>query len=427
MKHIVFLVGSYYPDYSAVGTCCFNIVEEMAKENKVTVICRMSGVDQPPTEQYQGHSIVRVSHRWWDMRLTLVERVRNASGMSKWLYRMLLDGVRARDCLSIVLSRISVDEDLIHAYLVALNSLEEPPDVVVPFCLPVEAVCAGIDYKKRAGKVKLIPYLFDRIVGNKGRHRLPTLEMLKSRQCLTLEREMVDSSTAVMVVNSQENHFKMHFAEDLDSIYFVEHPLVKQVYVRNPQYVASDSLEECTLVYTGSFVKGYVIPDYMLDVLFIARERLDVTLHLYGEGSGYSAVQQCQSRMADTIVYHGRVDKNTAMDAIARANILISVAENSGVQVSSKIFEYMSVGKPIVHFYTAEQDVNTKILKDYPLCLCLKQSNALLQENTNKLVRFIEIHRNSTLAFHEVERLYPCATPRFIAGQMMKIIKGHHV
>jgi hypothetical protein len=41
--------------------------------------------------------------------------------------------------------------------------------------------------------------------------------------------------------------------------------------------------------------------------------------------------------------------------------------------MSSKIFEYISCGKPIVHFYTANNDAKLKILKEYPLALCLSK------------------------------------------------------
>lgn len=385
----------------------------------------MSRVDQPSTEEYEGQTIVRVSHRWWDIRLTLVDRIRNTDGITRQFYRMLLNGVRARDWLSIVFSRVSVKKALINAYIEALNNLEEPPDVVVPFCYPVEAVCAGIDYKKRVKEVKLIPYLFDPIVEGKPLHKSGVLMMLKSHRHLALEKTILDSATGVMVVNFQERYFRTHFPENLDNIHFMEHPLVKQVHVRNEQIILPHSFEGCILVYTGSFIRGCRLPGYMLNVLFLAKTRLDFTLHLYGGGSGYSAIKKWQSRMSDSVVYHGHVDKNTALGAIRKANILVNVGETRGVQVSSKIFEYISTGKPIVHFYTAEQDANVRILEDYPLCLCLKQENALLEENANKLVSFIERHRNSTLAFDEVERVYHYATPRVIASQMMEVIKGH--
>jgi len=51
---------------------------------------------------------------------------------------------------------------------------------------------------------------------------------------------------------------------------------------------------------------------------------------------------------------------------------LIAVGNNDCNQVPSKIFEYMSFGKPIVYFYS-DDDVNVKILKKYPIALCLRR------------------------------------------------------
>lgn len=82
----------------------------------------------------------------------------------------------------------------------------------------------------------------------------------------------------------------------------------------------------------------------------------------------------------------------------------------------------MSAGKPIVHFYTAD-DVTKEILKDYQLCLCLKQDKALLEENTDKFIRFCEENKDKTLNYDKVEKIYYYyATPKYVADQIMKEI-----
>lgn len=57
--------------------------------------------------------------------------------------------------------------------------------------------------------------------------------------------------------------------------------------------------------------------------------------------------------------------------------------------MSSKIFSYMATGKPIVHIYYAEDDVNVGYLKRYPLALCLRAQEDSLAFNARLLALWL--------------------------------------
>ncbi|WP_300350064.1 hypothetical protein [Clostridium sp.] len=57
--HIVFIVGSYYPNYSAVGKCVDNVAEKLSKKHKVTVICEKNDLNQLSKEQFNNQNILR--------------------------------------------------------------------------------------------------------------------------------------------------------------------------------------------------------------------------------------------------------------------------------------------------------------------------------------------------------------------------------
>lgn len=422
MAHIVFLVGSYYPYFSAVGTCCFNIAEDMAKDNKVTVVCMKSRFDQSEKEEYQGQTIVRVSHKRWDMRLKLYEKIKTNSGIIKKWYTLLLNMLCAGEYLKIIFSRISLNMEWVKSYQRALYDIKDPIDVIIPFCFPMEAVVAGVEYKKTVSEIVFIPYLFDQFAEGKEIHKLKILMFLKMQRHLNLEEAIIDLSDKILVIHSQKNHFTKYFPESINKLKFVEHPLLKLIDFRSSNKRTNDDPEECLLVFTGNFLKGYVMPDYMLNLLLLVKQKMNFALHLYVGGNCQSVIEKYQRLMPNVITNYGYVDKETVLEAITKSDILISVAEIKGIQVSSKIFEYMSAGKPIVHFYTADNDINVRILKEYPLCLCLKQNVNLQQENIDKFVNFCIANKAKTLDFNEVERIYYYATPKFIADQMRGII-----
>src|SRR5665648_695196 len=361
MKHLVFLVDSYHPHFSAVGTCCYNIAEEMVRQNKVTVVCMKSRHHQSDREDYQGQTIIRVSHRWWDTRMKLDEKIKSSSGIIKKWYTFLLNTVRAKEYLQIVVSRASLKQAWIKAYESALENIDDPND-------------------------------------------------------------MIKISDGLLAIHSLQRHFATHFPESTTKFQFVEHPLIKPIRPTNIKDHTISDFDQCNIVYTGALLIGYVTPDYMLSLLSIVRLQIEFTMHLYIGGNCEKTIAKYQEIMPANIVNHGYVDKETALNALTETNILINIAEIKGVQISSKIFEYMSTGKPIVHFYTASEDVNVKILKDYPLCLCLKQDQQLLQENAEKFIRFCRDNKDKTLNFTEIEKVYFYATPKFNAVKMLEII-----
>lgn len=95
-----------------------------------------------------------------------------------------------------------------------------------------------------------------------------------------------------------------------------------------------------------------------------------------------------QARILDgrrNVMRKGWVSGDDLERAWSDADCLLSIAEKRGRQMSSKIFSYMATGKPIVHVYYAEDDVNVEYLKRYPLALCLRVQDDALAYNARLL------------------------------------------
>ena len=122
------------------------------------------------------------------------------------------------------------------------------------------------------------------------------------------------------------------------------------------------------------------------------------------------------------IIYRGSVDKEDAIKKISESHILISVAERSGLQLSSKIFDYISQGKPIIHFYKSDVDVNCKVLQNYPLVLCIKEDEKQFQQNIKKFEEFCIKNSEKFVTRERIVELYSDALPDKTAHLIEEIV-----
>lgn len=115
---------------------------------------------------------------------------------------------------------------------------------------------------------------------------------------------------------------------------------------------------------------------------------------------------------------HGWVSHSELEEALERADILLSIAEKDGKQISSKIFEYMSFGKPILHFYYSNTDVNRRYLSKYPLAMCVNHNETNSQKQEN-VFRWMLSVKNLRVPMNIVETLFKEMTPKYIVDNII--------
>ena len=109
------------------------------------------------------------------------------------------------------------------------------------------------------------------------------------------------------------------------------------------------------IVYTGALTPTYEL-DVTLDAIArVATERpdLDIHLELYGRGDSEAGLRTQSGRLgiADRLTFHGRIPIEAVPAAVARADIGIAptrLDEFTAVSLSTKVFEYGAMGKPVV-------------------------------------------------------------------------------
>ncbi|QGQ48269.1 glycosyltransferase family 4 protein [Metabacillus sediminilitoris] len=421
--HIVFIVGNYYPYYSAVGNCVGNVADELAKGNKVTVICQKNFNEQADVEVFNKQKIIRVATRENNVREILSSKINTEKGFKKKIYKVLQGTYKVSRVIKTTFSRVTLRKELVNSYLDTLYNIQEPIDLIIPACMPFESVIAACKFKSQYqySEVQIIPYLFDNFVDNESLHRTKINMKLKRKKHLLLEEDMLKNTSSILIMNQLREHFSLEFPNFEDKLVVVEHPLLKQ-YSEDPV----ENKGSIELIYAGSFYKKIRDPKYFLKVVDNALSCINATIHLYTFGNCNEIIEK-YSKMDKPILNHGKVSTEKAYKELNKANILIAVGNSNNKQVPSKIFEYLSFGKPIIYFYSNPNDTNLEILNKYPLSLCLKQDDDKFEDNVKLFVEFCDKHKYSHISYEVVEKLFKDATPKYTAEIIKKIYEESNI
>ena len=104
------------------------------------------------------------------------------------------------------------------------------------------------------------------------------------------------------------------------------------------------------------------------------------------------------------IIRHLQVEPFMVPDILLNADILISVGNSSEAFKPSKIFEYISTGKPIVHFY--QQEYFDLTLNKYPLSLQLSQNCDNEKLNMNKMYDFCFCSKGQSIGEEIINEIF---------------------
>lgn len=423
-KKIVFLLGSYFPYYSAVGKCMGNIIDELSTTHSVEIICFRSKWTSALEEQHKGCLIRRIYTSDMARYLIWSAKREGASGWARYRADFMLFCCRAKNYLRTVWGRESIDKNLVNEYLKILSNREERIDMLIPVCNPFEGIVAAQQYQAQHPNIAIVPVLFDKFSVSQALHRNQMNRALKMNRHLTMERSMLEQSDGVLFVDSWQEHLMTHFSEYQDKFHLIEHPLLcKPVAGEESIDYGSSGLH---IVYTG--VVDYKIrpPQYTLDLfvkLFREQKMPAVQVHFYSLGNAVKEIVAAAGTVPDHILFHGAVPNSVACAAIRGADVLLSIGNTDLTQTASKIFEYMASGKPIIHFYHDVREPAYRILESYPNACLIKQDRGMREDAEAKILHFIQ-QKHELYPYDKLEQQYATAKPAYSADIINNLLES---
>ena len=208
-----------------------------------------------------------------------------------------------------------------------------------------------------------------------------------------MERKVFRRAQAISVLTeSIRKRFSELYPEDSPKINVNPNLLYCQRDMKNSLFPTDNKIR---MVFIGALNKTSRSPEHVLHVfemLLETRIAARLELHFFGH------VDYCQEMFMPyqklinkSILMHGLVSREIAIQAMSSANILVNIGNNNPYQEPSKVIEYVSARRPIINFVTIQNDSSVLILEKYPAALnvfCPLQGEK--DGQLDLLVKFIE-------------------------------------
>ncbi len=179
--------------------------------------------------------------------------------------------------------------------------------------------------------------------------------------------------------------------------------------------------DKIRLLFCGWLYSDIRSPRYFLDIVSRLDERFEVTFM----GRECELLQErFPIETKAKLITLPQQPYETALQAMADADIMINIGNSVPVHMPSKTLEYINTGKPMVNFYKMEDCPTLYYTKRYPLALNLYEGNADIDQAAKTFVQFCEENKGKTVDRGYILREYADCTPEYIAQKILDCLEN---
>lgn len=406
MKKILFAIKWYPPRASANVLCDEKIIRKLIADNEYEVHClvyRAKGTKK--CEIIDGLHVNRISigplfkHYIWSKD--------HNSKLGILFQRFCL---RLKQILTIWIYPC-YEPFLAHKFAKEAIKLhkQEHFDLIVSEHHGFDTLYAGHKLKKEYPDVKFMAILWDPFTGKEPAKYLP--KQYAENKLLRAENEILSNADKIVAMKSSEEY---HLENSIAKSYFTKYCFLDIPGIVAPIISDIDNnmvkMERINIIFSGVLSLPERNPEYIIRALNETRYANQLHLIFLCVGSGRNVVEDMKRIFKGEITVSGYIDRKMLSSVYADAQVLLNFGGSNPVMVPSKIFEYMSYGKPILSTYYIDNESSKKYFERYPLALCVDERESI-ENNVKRLEQFIDSTIGKTVSFEEVKMLFPENTP----------------
>lgn len=230
-----------------------------------------------------------------------------------------------------------------------------------------------------------IPYFLDAFYAGQTPKLMPV--GIKKYRAINLENKLLKNADRIIMMKAVEKVYKENQSlfKNYNNIIYLDLPLYRPVRTDSISIKKYFSTEEIVFFFAGATPRNIRNPQYILELFSLLA---DYNYHLYIAGStDYNNLIKHYTTSYTNIHYLGEISHDKAKELSVEADFLVNIGNNLQNMVPSKIFEYMSLGKPILSTLKIPSDPSLGYLNEYGKSLIIDERSEL-QSNIKLLIEF---------------------------------------
>lgn len=405
MKKILFLTKSY-PDFrkSATVLCTHRVMEACSKCHDLEVHCICL--------QYPGEKLQELVNNIHVSRIpqTFFENTKykfsiDASSRSRKLFHVL---DRLQKICTIPLYPCISPLQLNKWKKYAKQYCKDNQfDVVITEHYGYNTLQTGLYLKKHIPSVNYIPLLWDPIDGQVITARLPS--SFTKKRIHQMENEVGNVADMIISTVAMKAYYDTHEDTSEAKRRYLDIPSVippeDEVETSHLELLDKDHIN---IVFSG-YIDSHRDINPILDVLNNYNQAKKLNVVFFSKGVTYKDETYWRDNFKGNITFHGYIPLPELHTIYRHADFLLNISSINPNLIPSKIFEYMSFGKPIISAFQTDGDAAKRYLEKYPEA-CVIDLKMDMQHKVDATSGFLELDHEA-VSFNEVARIYSDNTP----------------
>ena len=393
-KRLVVAVGGYYPAYTPPGICLEKVVAYLKKSYDITIIAwRRSNEIAADAFDFDCVRIVQVSdwlnrqqvkkvpysHPFWNLCRRIVSLPRFESRFY---------------CVRRLMFR-----ELCRQYA------DSPFSLLVSVAFPATIHWGCMDFVGIHQNVRWLTYSTDTYHKSKIGSRFSLLSKMRSRAELAAYRAADHNFFSREIMNVCQDFLGPEvLAKSSVLDYMLFEPSTPSGF--DTGFLKPDRIN---LLYAGGFIEKARSPEYFMSILEKLPPESRIIWHVFSSGCYADVLADFARRHPDRLVCHRPVKVHEIRDVMNACDILVNVSNDMDQFFPSKVFDYLSTGKPILNF-TYPKRLKNPLFEKHPHYLDVEMFGDAAADAA-RVQAFCETNLGRGMTSQEVFALYPEYTP----------------
>lgn len=373
---ILFSLRAFPPQISPSGNIVYKLVERLPSEWDISIL----------TENViEQNTIKKTEYKYY-----FVQEVKKQNKYIEYFKRNV--------------QRTPYDKSRVDQISQRIQQLDEIHDFdYIVACTPNEIVGLA----NASVKAKKVMIFMEKLFNNQSLNFLNARAKKEYRNTL-LYSKIIEEATQVFafpivyskLIQGRDNNRK---------IIEIEHPLIENK-------ISSPDLEENIFLYAGSLDRYQRNPERAVSLIEHLCNQLNWNSFWYGGGSGFKTVRD-RAQHNNKINYEGLAPAKTIKEMYQKSSVLVSIGNKDPEVVPSKIFEYISTGKVILHITNVLNDPALIYLEKYPKAIIIREDF-----DVEIVAREINNMKNRTLTYSQLLEDFWQSTPDSVCQRVIQCL-----